>query len=58
LSTLRDPTLYVRWRQVRGADKIAANVYRIVVNTFLGERRRPWGRVRLTGDRVLWRCTG
>ena len=41
-------TLYIRWKQVRWADNIDAYVRRVVVNTFLRERRLRWSKVALT----------
>lgn len=37
--------LYRRWQRVQAADDIDAYVRRVLVNQFLGERRRPWSRV-------------
>lgn len=43
--------LYRKWRVVRAADNVDAYVHRMLVNQFLGERRRPWSRV-LLSDRT------
>jgi DNA-directed RNA polymerase specialized sigma24 family protein len=37
--------LYRKWHRVQAADNIDAYVRRVLVNEFLGERRRPWSRV-------------
>jgi RNA polymerase sigma-70 factor (sigma-E family) len=39
--------LYRRWQAVRAADNVDAYVHRVLVNQFLGERRRRWSRVLL-----------
>nr|BFE63782.1 SigE family RNA polymerase sigma factor [Dactylosporangium thailandense] len=44
-------TLYLKWRQVRAAGNIDAYVRRMLVHTFLGERRLAWARTWLT-DRL------
>ncbi|GAA2348647.1 SigE family RNA polymerase sigma factor [Dactylosporangium salmoneum] len=41
-------TLFVRWKQARQAENVDAYVRRVVVNTFLRERRRLWSRVLLS----------
>ncbi|GGM47724.1 SigE family RNA polymerase sigma factor [Dactylosporangium sucinum] len=41
-------TLYVKWRQARAAADLDAYVRRIVVNTFLRERKLRWSGVALT----------
>lgn len=43
-------TVYAKWHQVSQADNIDAYVYRVLVRTFLNERRRGWWKVRLFGD--------
>ncbi|WP_433055456.1 SigE family RNA polymerase sigma factor [Dactylosporangium sp. CS-033363] len=43
--------LYLKWRQVRAADNIDAYVRKMVVHTFLAERRLAWARTWLT-DRI------
>jgi RNA polymerase sigma-70 factor (sigma-E family) len=43
--------LYRKWRTVRNADNLDAYVHRMLVNQFLGEKRRPWSRV-LLSDRA------
>lgn len=40
--------LYRKWRAVQAADNVDAYVHRMLVNEFLGERRRPWARVMLS----------
>jgi RNA polymerase sigma-70 factor (sigma-E family) len=40
--------LFRKWRTVRAADNVDAYVHRVLVNQFLGERRRPWSRVLLS----------
>ena len=40
--------LYRSWRSVRAADNVDAYVHRVLVNQFLGEKRRPWSRVLLS----------
>lgn len=43
-------TLYRKWRRIRSAaDNLDAYVHRMLVNQFLGERRRSWARVVLGG---------
>jgi RNA polymerase sigma-70 factor (sigma-E family) len=37
--------LYRKWHRIQAADNIDAYVRRVLVNEFLGERRRPWSRV-------------
>lgn len=37
--------LYVQWRRARAADNLDAYARKIVVRTFLDERRRPWSRI-------------
>lgn len=37
--------LYRQWRRVQAADNVDAYVHRMLVNQFLGEKRRPWSRV-------------
>jgi RNA polymerase sigma-70 factor (sigma-E family) len=47
--------LYRKWRAVQAADNVDAYVQRVLVNQFLGEKRRPWSRVLLSDrppDRV------
>jgi RNA polymerase sigma-70 factor (sigma-E family) len=41
-------TLFRKWRTVTAADNVDAYVHRMLVNQFLGERRRPWSRVLLS----------
>jgi RNA polymerase sigma-70 factor (sigma-E family) len=41
-------SLYRKWRTVRAADNVDAYVHRVLVNQFLGEKRRPWSRVLLS----------
>jgi len=43
--------LYTRWKQARAAENVDAYVRRIVINTFLRERRLRWSSVTLT-DRL------
>ncbi len=43
-------TVYSRWHRVSRADNIDGYVHRILVRTFLNERRRGWWKVRLFGD--------
>ncbi|MGH3680722.1 MAG: SigE family RNA polymerase sigma factor [Natronosporangium sp.] len=40
--------LYRKWRTVASADNRDAYVHRVLVNQFLGERRRHWSRVLLS----------
>jgi RNA polymerase sigma-70 factor (sigma-E family) len=40
--------LYRKWRAVQSADNVDAYVHRVLVNQFLGEKRRPWSRVLLS----------
>jgi RNA polymerase sigma-70 factor (sigma-E family) len=40
--------LYRKWATVRAADKPDAYVHRMLINEFLGEKRRPWSRVLLS----------
>ena len=40
-------TLYAKWKLVREADDMDAYVHRVVVNSFLRERRLRWSRVLL-----------
>jgi RNA polymerase sigma-70 factor (sigma-E family) len=42
-------TVYARWARVAQADNIDAYVHRILVRTFISERRRGWWKVRLFG---------
>jgi RNA polymerase sigma-70 factor (sigma-E family) len=42
-------TVYSRWARVSQADNIDAYVHRILVRTFINERRRGWWKVRLFG---------
>lgn len=42
-------TVYSRWRLVSAADNVDAYVHRILVRTFISERRRGWWKVRLFG---------
>lgn len=42
-------TVYSRWRTVSQADNVDAYVQRILVRTFINERRRGWWKVRLFG---------
>ncbi|BCJ38868.1 DNA-directed RNA polymerase sigma-70 factor [Actinocatenispora thailandica] len=46
--TLTD--LYVRWRRARRADHLDAYVRRMLINTFLSDKRRAWSRVRLLAE--------
>jgi RNA polymerase sigma-70 factor (sigma-E family) len=39
--------LYVRWRRISGVEHVDQYVRRMLVRTFLDERRRPWARVGL-----------
>ncbi len=39
--------LYQRWRQASRADNLDAYVHRMLVHTFVDEKRRAWSRVRL-----------
>ncbi|MFC9975403.1 SigE family RNA polymerase sigma factor [Spirillospora sp. NPDC127200] len=41
--------LYVHWRRARAADDLDRYTRRILVRSFLNERRLAWARVRLTG---------
>jgi RNA polymerase sigma-70 factor (sigma-E family) len=43
-------TVYAKWHRVSRADNLDAYVYRVLVRTFLNERRRGWWKVRLFGD--------
>lgn len=43
-------TVYSRWHRVSRADNIDGYVHRILVRTFLNERRRGWWKVRLFGE--------
>jgi len=48
--------LYRNWRAVQAADNMDAYVHRVLVNQFLGEKRRPWSRVLLSNrppDRAI-----
>jgi RNA polymerase sigma-70 factor (sigma-E family) len=42
-------SVYSRWARVSQADNIDAYVHRILVRTFINERRRGWWKVRLFG---------
>jgi RNA polymerase sigma-70 factor (sigma-E family) len=42
-------TVYSRWERVSQADNVDAYVHRILVRTFINERRRGWWKVRLFG---------
>ncbi|MFG1605739.1 SigE family RNA polymerase sigma factor [Actinoplanes sp. NPDC049265] len=42
--------VYARWAGVARADNIDAYVHRILVRTFISERRRGWWKVRLFGE--------
>ena len=42
-------TVYSRWRTVSQADNVDAYVQRILVRTFINDRRRGWWKVRLVG---------
>jgi RNA polymerase sigma-70 factor (sigma-E family) len=46
--TLTD--LYVRWRRARRAEHLDPYVRRMLINAFLGDRRRAWSRVRLLAE--------
>src|SRR5689334_8090559 len=39
--------LYQRWRQASRADNLDAYVHRMLVHTFVDEKRRTWSKVRL-----------
>lgn len=41
--------LYRKWPAVQEANNVDAYVHRVLVNQFLGERRRRWSRVLLSG---------
>lgn len=41
--------VYSRWERVSNADNVDAYVHRILVRTFINERRRGWWKVRLFG---------
>ncbi|MDR7277563.1 SigE family RNA polymerase sigma factor [Catenuloplanes atrovinosus] len=43
-------TVYSRWHRVSQADNVDGYVHRILVRTFLNERRRGWWKVRLFGE--------
>jgi len=43
-------TLYRHWRRAAAADNTNAYVRRMLVRTYLDERRRGWSRVRLTSE--------
>ncbi|GAA2466474.1 SigE family RNA polymerase sigma factor [Winogradskya humida] len=43
-------TVYSKWRLVSRADNVDAYVQRILVRTFINERRRGWWKVRLFGS--------
>ncbi|MFI5938149.1 SigE family RNA polymerase sigma factor [Actinoplanes sp. NPDC051494] len=51
-------TVYSRWQKVSRADNIDGYVHRILVRTFLDERRRRWWKVGLFGDHTPERMTG
>ncbi|MFI5844538.1 SigE family RNA polymerase sigma factor [Catenuloplanes sp. NPDC051500] len=42
--------LYAQWRRVSRAENIDAYAHRVLVRTFLNERRRGWWKVRFLGD--------
>ncbi|WP_033340597.1 SigE family RNA polymerase sigma factor [Catenuloplanes japonicus] len=42
-------TVYSRWHRVSKAENVDGYVHRILVRTFLNERRRGWWKVRLLG---------
>ena len=42
--------LYQRWRQASRADNVDAYVHRMLVHTFVDEKRRAWSKVRLLAD--------
>lgn len=44
-------SLYRKWRRVQAAENVDAYVHRMLINQFLGEKRRPWARV-LLRDRL------
>ena len=43
-------TVYAKWHRVSRADNVDAYVHRVLVRTFLNERRRGWWKVRFFGD--------
>jgi RNA polymerase sigma-70 factor (sigma-E family) len=43
-------TVYSRWKRVSQADNVDAYVQRILVRTFINDRRRGWWKVRLFGE--------
>ncbi len=45
--------VYSRWHRVAQADNIDGYVHRMLVRTFLDERRRGWWKIGLFGDRVV-----
>ncbi len=51
-------TVYSRWNRVSRADNIDGYVHRILVRTFLNERRRGWWKVRLFGETTPERQSG
>lgn len=42
--------LYQRWRQASRADNLDAYVHRMLVHTFVDEKRRAWSKVRLLAE--------
>jgi RNA polymerase sigma-70 factor (sigma-E family) len=45
-------TTYAQWARVSTADSVDAYVHKILVRTFINERRRGWWKVRLFGNAV------
>lgn len=50
-------TAYARWARVSRADNVDAYVQRMLVRTFINERRRGWWKVRLFGASAPDRAT-
>jgi hypothetical protein len=43
--------LYVHWHRLGGVENVDGYARRTLVNSFLAERRSPWGRVLLDAGR-------
>ena len=50
-------TVYAKWHRVSKADNLDGYVHRILIRTFLNDRRRGWWKVRLFGDSAPERAT-
>lgn len=48
-------TVYAKWSRVSQADNVNGYVHRMLIRTFLDDRRRGWWKVRLAGDTALER---